>query len=123
MRYGIEAKPNKSSIYYDIRTLKEQRETVFKFKENFDIGKHIIQTKDAEQIAIVTRDPGTNVFRAKATGENGYISVDFEKTVTERECFSENECVNNVWLGVTVNVGHIGSIVNVTINRNLMPNY
>ncbi|WP_339171211.1 S-layer homology domain-containing protein [Solibacillus sp. FSL R5-0691] len=123
VRYGIEAKPNKSSIYYDIRTLKEQRETVFKFKENFDIGKHIIQTKDAEQIAIVTRDPGTNVFRAKATGENGYISVDFEKTVTERECFSENECVNNVWLGVTVNVGHIGSIVNVTINRNLMPNY
>lgn len=124
VRYGIEAKPNKSSIYYDIQTIKEQRETVFELDKNFDIGKHIIRTNDAEQIATVTRDPGTNVFRAKATGEKrGYISVDFEKTVTDRECFSENECFTNVWLGITVNVSQIGSIVNVTINRNLMPDH
>lgn len=102
VRYGIEAKPNKSSIYYDIQTIKEQRETVFELNENFDIGNHIIRTKDAEQIATVTRDPGTNVFRAKATGEKkGYISVDFEKTVTDRECFSKYECFSSVWLGIT----------------------
>ena len=124
VRYGIEAKPNSSSIYYDIKTLKEQPVAVFDMGEKYDIGKHIIQTKDAEQMATVTRDPGTNLFRAHATGQKqGWISIEFEHTVTEKGCYNDNECYTTVWLGLTVYVERIGSIVNVRINRSVLPDH
>ena len=89
-------------------------------ESGFDIGKHIIRNKGAaEQIAEITRDPGTNLFRVKATGQKeGTITIDYEHRLYERHCdYAEPECYS-AWTGLYVQVQRIGTIVNVDIRRN-----
>lgn len=115
VRYGIEAKTNRASFYYDIKVVKEQLSDLFDMGAEYNIGKHTIRTKDVEQIATVTREPGTNLFRANATGQKaGTISIDFEHNIVEKSC-DDTECYSNNWVGISVIVEQIGSIVNVQI--------
>ena len=79
-------------FHYDIKTLREQTSYVFDMKTLFDhndyydkeaaenIGKHKIVTKNADEIAEITRDPGTNVFRVTAK-KLGTVEVEFENRV------------------------------------------
>ena len=93
VRYAIEAKePDHARFHFDIKTLREQTSYVFDVKKLFDhndyydekaaknIGKHKIVTKNADEIAEITRDPGTNVFRVTAK-ELGTVEVEFENSV------------------------------------------
>lgn len=118
VRYGIEAKQDDSKFYYDVKTLRENLTEIYDEGPKFNIGKHTITTKDAEQIAEVTRDPGTNLFRAKATGEKeGTITIDYEHRLSERSCdYMEPECYS-AWTGIYVRVQRIGSIVKVDISK------
>lgn len=93
VRYAIEAKePDHARFHFDIKTLREQTSYEFDVKNLFDhndyydekaaenIGKHTIVTKNADEIAEITRDPGTNVFRVTAK-ELGAVEVEFENSV------------------------------------------
>ncbi|MCG7337048.1 S-layer homology domain-containing protein [Sporosarcina sp. ACRSM] len=117
-RHGIDVKLNDDRFYYEIKTLKENPSDVYEETATADLGKHIIRTKDAEQIAIITRDPGTNLFRVKATGQKeGTISIDYDRRLSERYCdYIEPECYS-AWTGLYVQVQRIGSIVNVDIRK------
>ncbi|MGA4517143.1 S-layer homology domain-containing protein [Solibacillus silvestris] len=117
VRYGIEVKAHDSDFYYGIRTVRENISDVYDMGADYNIGKHIIQTKDAEQIATITRDPGTNLFRAHATGQKeGEVFIGFEHKVTEKYC-DETWCYLNDWIGIHVIVERIGSISSVRIYR------
>lgn len=117
VRYGIEAKTNKASFYYDMKVVKEQLSDLFDVGATYSIGKHTIRTKDAEQIATVTRDPGTNLFRTQVTGQKeGVISIDFEHNIVEKSC-DDTECYVSDWIGISVIVERVGSIANVTMRQ------
>lgn len=110
-------KAHDSDFYYGIRTVRENISDVYDMGADYNIGKHIIQTKDAEQIATITRDPGTNLFRAHATGQKeGEVFIGFEHKVTEKYC-DETWCYLNDWIGIHVIVERIGSISSVRIYR------
>ena len=117
VRYGIEAKQNDARFYYEIKTLRENPTDIYE-ESGYNIGKHIIR-KGAEQIAEITRDPDTNLFRVKAIGEKeGTITIDYEHDLYERHCdYMATECYT-AWTGLYVQVQRIGSIVNVDIRRN-----
>ena len=118
VRYGIDAKQDNSRFYYDVKTLRENLTEIYDEGPKVNIGKHTIQTKDAEQIAEISRDPGTNLFRAKATGlKEGIITIDYEHRLSERYCdYMEPECYS-AWTGIYVQVQRIGSIVNIGISK------
>jgi len=121
VRYGIEAKQDHSRFYYEIKTLRENPSDIYE-ESDYSIGKHIIRTKGAaEQIAEITRDPDTNLFRVKATGQKeGTITIDYEHSLYERHCdYMAPECYT-AWTGLYVKVQQIGSIVNVDIRKNVM---
>jgi len=121
VRYGIEAKQDHSRFYYEIKTLRENLSDIYE-ESDYSIGKHIIRTKGAaEQIAEITRDPDTNLFRVKATGQKeGTITIDYEHSLYERHCdYMAPECYT-AWTGLYVKVQQIGSIVNVDIRKNVM---
>ena len=116
VRFGVEAKEVKSRFYYDIRTLKEQPVAELDDGEVV-IGKHTIRTKNAEQMATVTRDPGTNLFRATATGsKEGIIYIDYEYRAGHRS-FDGSGYSTLTWTGINVVVQRMGPIVNVGIGR------
>ena len=120
VRYGIEAKQNDARFYYEIKTLRENPSAIYE-ESGFNIGKHIIRNKGAaEQIAEITRDPGTNLFRVKATGQKeGIITIDYEHDLYERHCdYMATECYT-AWTGLYIQVQRIGTIVNVDIRRNV----
>lgn len=122
-RYGIEAAPNQASFNYEIRVIEEQTSDQVDMGAKYNIGKHTIRTKDAEQIVTVTRDPGTNVFRATASGQQeGIVDIDFEHKITEKSC-DGTDCYTIVWLGLYVKVERIGSIVNVSIFKSMEPDH
>lgn len=123
VRYGIEAKPNQTSFNYDIKVVKEQLSDLIDMGAKYNIGKHTTRTKNAEQMVTVTRDPGTNVFRATASGQKeGIVDIDFEHKITEKSC-DGTDCYIIVWLGIYVKVERIGSIVNVSIYKSMEPEH
>ena len=63
VRYGIEAVSSAPHFYYSLRILEEKPTASVDLGAEYNIGKHIIP-KDAEQIATITRDAGTNLFHA-----------------------------------------------------------
>lgn len=106
VRYGIEAETDARSFYYKIKTLKEQLSDMYEEAE-FDIGKHKIVTKNYEQIAEITRDPGTNLFRARVTGEKeGFVKIEYENGISYEYSYQT---------GLNVSVQRIGVIWNVEI--------
>lgn len=119
VRYGIDVKQNDAHFYFEIETLKENPSDIYE-ESGFNIGKHIIRNKGAaEQIAEITRVPGTNLFRIKAIGQKeGTIAIDYEHRLYERHCdYIASECYS-AWTGLYVTVQRIGTIVNVDIRRN-----
>ncbi|MGN7387924.1 S-layer homology domain-containing protein [Sporosarcina sp. SAFN-015] len=101
VRYGIEAVSLTPHFYYSIRTLEERPTASVDLGATYDIGKHVLP-KDAEQIATVTRDAGTNVFHAvgKKKGSFNIKLPDHNKTDL---------------LGIGVHVQTLGPIINVQI--------
>lgn len=125
VRFGIEAKqPTDAYFTYDIETLREQLTVEFDvstFYEGYkfdaeaakNIGKHKILTKDADQIATVTRDPGTNLFRAEAKAV-GSIEIEFENKIPW--LFGPpGEMISGSTTGIRVDVQRMGEITNVSI--------
>ncbi|WP_153732108.1 S-layer homology domain-containing protein [Sporosarcina obsidiansis] len=105
IRYGIEVVRHNSSFYYGIQTLEEKTSAAVDLGGKYQIGKHVLP-KDAEQIAEITRDPGTNLFRA--VGKKGgtfYIKL------------PEHNKPDLIDIGVSVRT--IGSIVQVNIYENI----
>lgn len=126
VRFGIEAKqPTDAYFSYDIETLREQLTVEFdvsNFYEGYkfdaeaakNIGKHKIITKDADQIATVTRDPGTNLFRAEAKAV-GSIEIEFENKIPW--LFGPpGEMMSGSTTGIRVDVQRMGEITNISIN-------
>ena len=121
VRYGIDVKQNDASFYYEIKTLKESLSAVFDEGAEANLGKHTIRTtKGVGEVATITRDPGTNLFRIHTTGEKvGTMYIDYEGRVSERYCdYIAPECYS-AWTGLYVSVDRIGSIVNLDIRRNI----
>ncbi|MEK5080772.1 S-layer homology domain-containing protein [Solibacillus sp. FSL W7-1436] len=125
VRFGIEAKqPTDAYFTYDIKTLREQLTVEFdvsNFYEgyNFDadaaknIGIHKILTKDADKIATVTRDPGTNLFRAEAKAV-GSVEIEFENKIPW--LFGpQGEMISGSTTGIRVDVQRMGEITNISI--------
>lgn len=106
IRYAIEAKMNPDSFFYTIETLKEQlSDTYTELTPN--IGKHKITTKNYEQIASITRGPGTNTFHAELTGQKeGSVIMEYENSIVMETA---------VQTGLSVVVKKIGVIWNVDI--------
>lgn len=93
VRYAIHAKePEHAYFHYDLDVLRERpfytfdTEELFKQNGYYDkkaarrIGKHTVITKNAEDIADITRDPGKNVFHVTAK-KPGTVEVKFENPV------------------------------------------
>lgn len=117
IRYGIEAKQNDAQSYYDVEAIRENPTDVYVETEKYK-GGFKIREKDAAQIAEITRDPGTNTFRIKATGKKeGTVHIDYDHRLTEIVC-EGLEC-SSAWIGFVVDVRQIGSIVNVYVRRDL----
>ncbi|MER2263461.1 MAG: S-layer homology domain-containing protein [Psychrobacillus sp.] len=126
VRFGIEAKqPTDAYFTYDIETLREQLTVEFDvstFHEGYrfdaeaakNIGKHKILTKDADRIAAVTRDPGTNLFRADAKAV-GSIEIEFENKVSW-SFGVPGEKVSGSTTGILIDVQRMGEITNISIN-------
>lgn len=127
VRFAIEAKqPTNAYFTYDIKTLKEQLTVVFdvsSFHEGYrfdveaakNIGKHKILTKDADQIATVTRDPGTNRFRAEAK-EVGSIEIEFENEIPWAHGVPGDDAMSGGTTGIRIDVQRMGEITNISIN-------
>lgn len=101
VRYGIEAISSRPSFYYNIQTVEERLEAFVDLGASYDIGKSVLP-KGAEQIAEITRDPGTNVFRAVPKKEGAF---DIR--------FPDNQKVDLI--GIGVNVQKIGSIFQINM--------
>ncbi len=118
VRYGIEAKQNDARFYYEIETLRENLSAVLDEGADADIGKHTIQTNKAVgEVATITRDSGTNLFRIQTTGEiEGTMYIDYEHRVSERYCDAIVPECYAAWTGLYVRVQRMGSIVNLDVS-------
>ncbi|MCG3088389.1 S-layer homology domain-containing protein [Sporosarcina cyprini] len=115
-RYGIEVTEKTAHFYYGIRTLQERtshsvdlsNDSYYSVKPGHKIGKHIIP-QDSEQIAVVTREKDTNIFRAEAKKGGNFI-VEFPddrvKVYSDGHVFFE---------GIAIDVQQLGNIVYVTV--------
>ncbi|PID23235.1 hypothetical protein CSV61_01945 [Sporosarcina sp. P3] len=101
VRYGIEAISSRPSFYYGIRTVEEILEASVDLGATYDIGTSVLP-KGAEQIADITRDPGTNIFRVVLKKEGAF---DIR--------FPDNKKVDLI--GISVNIQRIGSIVQINM--------
>lgn len=63
VRYGIEAVGLTPHFSYSLRILEERPTDSVDLGAAYDIGRHVLP-KEAEQIATITREPGTNLFHA-----------------------------------------------------------
>ncbi|ARK24508.1 hypothetical protein SporoP37_07380 [Sporosarcina sp. P37] len=116
VRYGIEAKAAGDKIYYTMRTLREQPTFSYGENDKYTIGKYSISPENYEQIADVTREPGTNMFHF--TGKKaGKFEITYEHPIhLDRYCEGPNdtgECFMPVYTGIFIHVTQIGSIINV----------
>ncbi|KAA0944286.1 S-layer homology domain-containing protein [Sporosarcina sp. ANT_H38] len=105
VRYGIEAVSSAPSFYYGIRTLEEKPTASVDLGADYNIGKHVIP-KDAEQIAVITRDAGSNMFHAagKKRGSFDIRLPDHNKT----------DLIN-----IGVRVHELGPIIHVEIYESI----
>lgn len=116
IRYGIEVKQNDSQLYYDVEAIKENPFLTYKEDAKHTIRSYTVTTKDAAEIAEITRKQGTNTFHIKATGKKeGTIHIDYGQSLIERDCGPSEYCDRFVWSGLVVKVRIIGSIVNVYV--------
>ncbi|MBO0603389.1 S-layer homology domain-containing protein [Sporosarcina sp. E16_3] len=120
--YGIESKVAENKIYYTMRTLKEQPTFSYGEEDKYDIGKYNIWPENYEQIADVTREPGTNRFHY--TGKKaGTVIIDYVNKIDKGvSCEGPNntgDCHRHLMTGIGVSVEQIGSIIHVS-GRGLM---
>ena len=115
VRYGIEAKTAEDKFYYTMRTLKEQPTFSYGEEDKYDIGKYNIWPENYEQIADVTREPGTNTFHF--TGKKaGTVTIDYENKIDkDPSCEGPNtgDCYRHIMTGIEVSIEQIGSIIHV----------
>jgi hypothetical protein len=105
VRYGIEAVSSAPHFYYSLRILEEKPTASVDLGAKYTIGKHILP-KGAEQIAVITRDTGTNLFHAagKKTGSFDIKLPDHNKT----------DLIN-----IGVHVQELGPIIHVEIYESI----
>ncbi|MEK5038049.1 S-layer homology domain-containing protein [Sporosarcina sp. FSL K6-3457] len=128
VRYAIEAKePERAVFHYDIKTLREQPSYVFDTKTLFDhndyydkeaaenIGKHKIVTRNADEIAKITRDPGTNVFRVTAK-KVGTVEVEFENSVYWR-IGQTGDAFSGITSGMKITVQEMNGLINISTSQ------
>lgn len=128
VRYAIEAKkPEHAYFHYDIKTLREQLTYVFDTKTLFDnndyydkeaaenIGKHKIVTKNADEIAEITRDPGTNVFRVTAK-KLGTVEVEFENSVYWM-LGQPGDALTGITTGMKIIVQEMNGLINISASE------
>ncbi|MFS0689994.1 S-layer homology domain-containing protein [Sporosarcina sp. 179-K 8C2 HS] len=105
VRYGIEAVSLTPHFSYSLRILEERPTASVDLGAAYDIGRHVLP-KEAEQIATITRDPGTNLFHAVGK-DRGSFSIklpDHNKTDL---------------IDIGVRVEKLGSIIHVSIYENI----
>jgi len=128
VRYAIEAKePENAYFHYDIKTLREQTSHVFDTKALFDhndyydkkaaenIGKHKIVTKNADEIAEITRDPGTNIFRVTAK-KVGTVEVEFENSVYWM-IGQPGDAFSGITNGMKITVQEMNGLINISASQ------
>lgn len=128
VRYAIEANlPERAYFNYDIKTLRERLSYTFDVEEIFihdeyydkkavkNIGKHTILTKNAEEIATVTRDPGTNVFHVTAK-KTGSVEIEFENPV-EGRLGQIGDGLSGKTTGMKIEVQRIGGLINISPSK------
>lgn len=128
VRYGIEAKQPIDALFtYDIKKLREQLSVIYDVETSFDegdrfnvaaaknIGKHKILTKDADQIATVTRDPGTNRFRVAAK-KVGSIEIEFENEIPWSSG-EPGDGMSGATTGIRIDIQRIGDITNTSVQH------
>lgn len=116
IRYGIEAKQKTAHFYYEIQTLQERtthsvdlsNDDYYSVKPGHKIGTFDIP-KGSEQIAVVTREKGTNTFYAEAK-KAGTFEVIFpdDRVLVYRDSAVYFE-------GVRIEVLQLGTILHVRI--------
>src|SRR5699024_8964411 len=119
---AIEATVQKEGRLLDIKTLRERPTYVFDIEELFihdayydkeavkKIGKHTILTPNANEIAGITRDPGTNVFRVTAKTA-GVVEIKFENSVNGAHFM---EGLANTTTGMKIEVQEMNGLINIT---------
>lgn len=128
VRYAIEAKvPERAYFNYDIKTLRERLsyafdvEKIFERDEYYDkvaaknIGKHTILTKNAEEIATVTRDPGTNMFHVTAK-KVGTIEIEFENSV-EGRLGQIGDGLSGKTTGMKIDIQQMGGLISIVPSK------
>lgn len=116
IRYGIEAKQQTAHFYYYIRTLQERKthsvdlsnNNQYSVKPGYKIGTYDIP-KGSEEIAVVTREKGTNIFHAEAK-KAGSFEVIFPD---EHVLVYLHSAV--YFEGVELDVLQLGKILRVTV--------
>ena len=107
---------------YDIEVVRKNPSEVFEETEPYE-GGYKVREKNADEIAKITRVPGTNKFHVEATGKKaGTIHIDFDHLLNNRPSCDNPDCYNS-WKGLVVHVRQIGSIVNVYIQRDGEPDH
>ncbi|MBD7984880.1 S-layer homology domain-containing protein [Sporosarcina sp. Sa2YVA2] len=126
VRFAIEAKvPKDGSFYYDTQVLQEQPSLIYDVATSYDgyytydeqaaknIGKHTILTENAEDIAIVQREPGTGRFHITAKSV-GTIDIAFENDIYWM-LGQPGDAVSGIDTGMTIHVKEMYGIVNVSV--------
>lgn len=131
VRYGIEVtQPTDALFTYDIKTLREQLTIVYDVERSFseslsedfkydvnaakNIGKHKILTNASEEIAEVTRNSGTNVFRATAKN-TGSIEIEFENHIPW-VLGVPGDATSGATTGIRIDVQRMGEITNISVS-------
>ncbi|PIC98556.1 S-layer homology domain-containing protein [Sporosarcina sp. P29] len=104
MRYYVTSTEHKDQFYYYTHITPIKPNEVLQIWDGAILGKHVLP-KGSEEIATVTRDPGTNVFRItpKKTGEF-FVGFPDSKVAPGS---------HRVYYGMTVRVSKLGSYLHV----------
>ncbi|WP_153721079.1 S-layer homology domain-containing protein [Sporosarcina cascadiensis] len=127
LHYAIHAKePEHAYFHYDMDVLRERPSYTFDtedlFKQNGyynkkaarQIGEHTVFTKNAEDIADITRDPGTNVFHVTAK-KPGTIEVKFERPVSFRGEIGDG--VSGMITGMEITVRELNGLITISASQ------
>ena len=82
---------------------------------SLNIGKHKIVTENADEIAEITRDPGTNVFRVTAK-KVGTVEVEFENSVYWR-IGQPGDAFSGITNGMKITVQEMNGLVNISASQ------
>lgn len=104
-RYYIASTEVKEQFYYSVHVTSIKPNEVLSIWEGAKLGKHVLP-KGSEQIATVTRDPGTNVFRITPK-KPGDFFVDFP------EAKGVSQGNHRVYDGIRVRVSQFGPYLHV----------